>query len=499
MIPELGGGSVDGGPGSDIIDYLAADGPVRVHLSSGTATYTAPGGTEHTVTVTAVEKVDGSAHDDSIFGDDRRNVLRGKQGDDYISGFDGDDTLIGGIGADVLNGDAGNDLVKGQAGDDTLYGALGEDDLVGGPGDDYAWGGPGNDRIRGGRKAEAATSADVAHGAGDDDTCLWAAGVIDCETIVNPPGEAKVCVALGGESDDGSFNFMAWQGALDTHDLGVYAEALEPDSEADFAPNIAEFVDGGTCDLVVTVGFAMQGATEAAAAAAPAQDFLVLDVEVSGLPNVRSSTFEVQEPSFLAGYLAAGMTATGKVGTFGGIQIPPVTAFMDGFAWGVEHYNSVHAASVDVLGWDPDTQAGLFSGGFDQASGETAAQTLIDQGTDVILPVAGSGLRGAAARCQSSGKCAAIGVDADAYDSLYSYREVLLSSVVKRLDAAVADTVGSIVGTGSLGSATYTGDLANGGTSLAPFHEFDDDVPQWLKDELAALEAAIVAGTITVG
>ena len=81
---------------------------------------------------------------------------------------------------------------------------------------------------------------------------------------------------------------------------------------------------------------------------------------------MRGSAYAVDQPGFLNGYLAAGISKTGKVGTYGGIQFPAVTAFMDGFYDGVQHYNQVKGAkSVEVLGWDPTTQTGLFAGNFD--------------------------------------------------------------------------------------------------------------------------------------
>ncbi len=71
------------------------------------------------------------------------------------------------------------------------------------------------------------------------------------------------------------------------------------------------------------------------------------------IPNVLGQVFSTDQAGFLAGYLAAGVTKTGKVGTFGGIQIPTVTVFMDGYALGVKHYNEEQGTKVEVLGWDP--------------------------------------------------------------------------------------------------------------------------------------------------
>ena len=106
--------------------------------------------------------------------------------------------------------------------------------------------------------------------------------------------------------------------------------------------------------------------------------------------NGKPILFDTAQAAFLAGYTAASYSKTGVVGTFGGIQIPPVTIFMDGFADGVAYYNKVKSKNVKVVGWDVANQNGTFTGGF--AAGveaKTAAQGLLDQKADVILPVGG--------------------------------------------------------------------------------------------------------------
>jgi len=165
LLPETGNDLVDGGPGSDIVDYLAADGPVMVDLGEGTSYYNPPGeGWFHTLVL--VEKVDGSRFDDHLYGNSKRNVLRGKQGDDWIEGVAGDDDLIGGTGADTIWGGGGSDLVKGQADDDLSDSGPGNDRLLGGGGDDDLYGGDGDDVVRGG------PGEDEAGGGPGWDTCI---------------------------------------------------------------------------------------------------------------------------------------------------------------------------------------------------------------------------------------------------------------------------------------------------------------------------------------
>ena len=143
-----------------------------------------------------------------------------------------------------------------------------------------------------------------------------------------------------GGVDDKGFNQIAFEGAeRAAAEFGLTAEVLESASDADYETNIQSFLEKD-CSLIVTVGFLLGDATAAAAAANPDQQFAIIDVGYEeAIPNVLTLNFSTAEPSFLAGYLAAGMTATGKVATYGGINIPPVTIFMDGFANGVTYYN----------------------------------------------------------------------------------------------------------------------------------------------------------------
>ncbi|MBC7142954.1 MAG: BMP family ABC transporter substrate-binding protein, partial [Rhodobacteraceae bacterium] len=165
-----------------------------------------------------------------------------------------------------------------------------------------------------------------------------------------------------GGIDDNSFNQTAWKGVLDAEEkLGVGGRFLESQAETDYEANINSLL-GGQCDVIITVGFLLGDATKAAAEANPEQKFSIVDYSYDpAIPNVLGQVYATDEAAFLAGYLAAGMTRTGVLGTFGGINIPPVTIFMDGFYRGVEHYNARKGTTVTVLGWNPETREGLFT------------------------------------------------------------------------------------------------------------------------------------------
>jgi basic membrane protein A len=304
-----------------------------------------------------------------------------------------------------------------------------------------------------------------------------------------------------GGVDDKSFNATAWKGVQDSQkQLGVEAKLLESKAETDYAPNIRAFV-GQKCDIIITVGFLLGDATSAAAKQNPTQKFSIVDFAYDPtIPNVLGQVFATDEGGFLAGYLAAGMTKTGTVGTFGGINIPPVTDFMDGFARGVAYYNKAKSKTVKLLGWDPVKRTGLFTNNFDKVDdGRTYAKNLVDEGADIVMPVAGPVGLGSAALAAQLGvaKLRIIGVDADQYLTDPEHKGVYLTSVLKNMDTTTVQAVKAAMD-GSFKGGIIVGNLKSGGVGLAPFHDQDSAIPADLKREIDTVKAGIVAGTISV-
>jgi basic membrane protein A len=323
-------------------------------------------------------------------------------------------------------------------------------------------------------------------------------------------------VSDSGGFDDHSFNELGLAGLKAAADeLGVDQKSVESSSEDDYAPNI-EALLGENCSLIVTVGFLLSSATDTAAAANPDVDFAIVDdgLDNSGakdddgndvgdgkvdVPNGKPILFETDEAAFLAGYAAASYSKTGTVGTFGGIAIPPVTIFMDGFVDGVAYYNQAKGKDVKVVGWDVASQKGTFTGGFAAGTeAKAAAQTLLDAGADVILPVGGPIYQSAAEAIKDAGgDVALIGVDADVYNTDPTVKDLLLTSVMKGVDAGVSAVVKDAAA-GKFDNTPYVGTLENGGVGLAPFHDFADKVDPGLQGELDTIKAGIIDGSITV-
>jgi basic membrane protein A len=303
-----------------------------------------------------------------------------------------------------------------------------------------------------------------------------------------------------GGVDDRSFNQSAYEGltALEESE-GIEVQLAESTTDSDYAPNVAQFVQGD-CGLIVTVGFLLATATAEAAEANPEERFALVDSTTeTPLDNVKPLLFNTAEAAFLAGYVAGGMTETGTVATFGGINIPSVSIFMDGFSDGVDAFNEARGADVELLGWDKEAQDGSFTGNFeDQNAGRQLTENFIQQGADIILPVAGPvGLGAAAAAQETGGEVNLIWVDSDGFESASQFSSLFITSVLKQIDVAVEDATAAAIDD-SFSSEPYVGTLENEGVGIAPYHDFEDAVPAELSEEVDALREQIISGELVI-
>jgi len=305
-----------------------------------------------------------------------------------------------------------------------------------------------------------------------------------------------------GGINDKSFNQSAWQGMQEAAQANssISVKYLQSTTQSDYVTNINSFL-GEKCGIIVTVGYLMAQATQTAAQKNPTQDFAIVDnAYTPAIKNVDALLFNTVEDGYLGGYLAAGMSKTGKVATFGGMQLPTVTIYMDGYYDGVQAYNAKHGTHVQVLGWNETTQKGSFTGDFtNQTKGQTVTQTFISEGADVIFPVAGNVGLGAAKAVQQAdsagGNVNMEWVDTDGCVSAAQYCKYFITSVTKGIQTAVKDAVVSAQ-SGSFKGGNFIGTLANGSVALAPFHDFASKVPASLQAELKTLTTQIENGTI---
>jgi basic membrane protein A len=331
--------------------------------------------------------------------------------------------------------------------------------------------------------------------AAGDETTTTAAG--DEVTAV------KACFVTDLQGvDDRSFNAAGWTGVTDAEAAGfVLADPilLESSTAEDYQPNIEQCLSQGA-EHIVTNGFELGDATKTNAEANPDINFTIVDFGYDpDIPNVRELVYQTDEAAFAAGYLAAGVSQSGIVGTYGGLNIPTVSIFLDGYARGVAHYNELKGTDVQVIGWDIEAQDGSFTGSFDPADPavRSLCESMLDEGADIILPVGGIINLPCGTAIQDRGIDAAlIGVDVDAFEAMPpEFQDLWLVTIEKGISVQVTrsleeDAHGTWTGGGVVGN------LANDAVGLSDYHSWADRVPAELDAEVQQILADIKAGTI---
>jgi basic membrane protein A len=303
-----------------------------------------------------------------------------------------------------------------------------------------------------------------------------------------------------GSWNDKSFNEAAYDGLLKAEaELGVTINDAESHSTEDFDPNLQLMVDAG-CDVTFAVGFNLVDPVNAAALANPDFNFVTIDGFLTGdATNLKPITYAMEQSSYLVGYAAASYSTTKVVGTYGGLDIPAVTAFMQGFYQGAKAYETETGTPVTVLGMDDTGKATSFTDpalNFGDTEGAKAISAgFLAAGADVIFPVAGGLFASTAEAITESGSTTAvfIGVDKDIAVTSPEFADLVLTSVEKRMTQAVFDVISETMDSG-FDATAYVGTLENDGTALSA----SDKLSAELLTKLDELKAAIIAGDIEI-
>jgi basic membrane lipoprotein Med (substrate-binding protein (PBP1-ABC) superfamily) len=298
-----------------------------------------------------------------------------------------------------------------------------------------------------------------------------------------------------GRVNDGTFNEFAHNGVLQAQEqYGFEYKFIETVAQADYVANIQTFVDEGF-DVIVTVGFLIQDATAAAAAASP--DIVFIGVDQFYMPgeftdNLIGLQFREDQAGFLAGALAAMMSESGTIGIVAGVEIPPVKKFKHGFDNGARYVRP----DIDLLGVYLPTF-------IDPALGASTAELQIGAGADVIFGAGGPTGSGAIKAAAEQGAFV-IGVDQDEFLTTFSNGSApgadrILSSASKRVDVAVSTEISRVIEGTFVGNGIAVFDAAGNGIGLAPFHLTEDSIPDGVKAKLDEIFAAMADGTLNTG
>lgn len=286
---------------------------------------------------------------------------------------------------------------------------------------------------------------------------------------------------IGGKDDD-SFNESAYNGLLAAEEnMGVDGLELEPNSDGSNREQLLRQAAEDGSALVIGVGFNFAEVLPAVAADFPDTKFAIVDSVVEA-DNVASLVFAEEQGSFLVGAIAAQATQTNTVGFVGGVETDLIKKFQAGYEAGVEAVNP--DATVEVKYLTPD---GDFSGFNDPAKGETVAAGIYDVGADVVYHAAGGSGDGVFKAAVEADRLA-IGVDSDQYFQVDEAGQAcMLSSMLKRVDVAVYETIKALVADEFVADVTSF-DLSNGGIDYAtaggqvPDPEAIDELKQQIID-----------------
>jgi len=306
-----------------------------------------------------------------------------------------------------------------------------------------------------------------------------------------------VCVGLVtgvGQVKDNAFNQAAWEGIQQAQADGdvQVANYIETVSAKDYDENIAVFADAGY-DIIVTVGAAEGQATTDVAEKYQHVYFIGVDqYQETGAErlNLAGLVFPEDQAGFLAGALAAQMTATNMVGAVLGTDADSQTwRYGEGFRTGALYINPDLTVTVAY-----HSDADLEDADTDPDWGATMAYTLIDAGADVIF--GGPGATGdAALEAAAARGVYAIGSDLDAYYRLPEAAPRLLSSVVKQISPGIRELIGR-VRAAMTGARMFPSGNYAGVCSYAPFHDLAAQVPADVEARLDEIEQGLSDGSL---
>ncbi len=301
---------------------------------------------------------------------------------------------------------------------------------------------------------------------------------------------------IGGFSDAG-FNQNILSGfKLAAIDFPMYCQARESMSAEDITSNINYFI-ANSFEMIITVGFDASQATITAAGSHQGTSFVIIDYTMASPPsNLLCASFDVDQSSFPCGFLAAWWAlkqnqTDARVGFVAGPEIPNIRQFSVSYTHGVSYFNSLYKKNVQVMGY--------FANSFnDSLQGVRLADSLLKNNAHTIFAFAGKTGNGALYKIKQAGKWA-IGVDADQYYSIPEVSGILLTSCMKGLSSFTYDILRNYYYNKFAGGTVIYGTLSNGGVGMAPFHNYDLQIPDSVRQAISTIETGIKNGTISTG
>jgi len=312
--------------------------------------------------------------------------------------------------------------------------------------------------------------------------------------------EKKVLIAMAtdiGGLGDKSFNDGSWAALEKARDeLGVEIRVVESKQMTDYVPNLSGLAEDGAA-LVFAVGFLMADAIVESAKMNPDTYFAGIDIFLdpeTAPKNAVGILFKEEESGYLAGIVAGLLTKKyanidprlndkNVIGAVLGMDIPPVERYQAGYYAGAKAVN-------------PDCEViSVVTGSFnDQAKGKEATLALAEQGADIVFQIAGLTGLGVFTGAKEA-NILAIGVDVD---QAYLAPDTIITSAEKGITQAGFLTIKDVVEGTFEGGKNLTFGIKEKSTGISPFHNFEDKIPQEVKDALNKAIEDMKAGRIKV-
>jgi len=256
-------------------------------------------------------------------------------------------------------------------------------------------------------------------------------------------------------------------------------KASENVSNADYERVMREYATGGN-QLIVGEAFAVEAAARKVAKDFPKVYFLLGSSGKPVAPNLSVFDNFIQEPAYLSGMVAGGVTKSNKIGMVGGFPIPEVNRLMNAFMAGAKEVNPKVEFSISFINsW------------FDPPKAKEAAFAMIDKGADVMY----AERFGVSDAAKEKGKLA-IG---NVIDTQPQYPDTVVASALWHFEPS-ADRAIKLVKEGKFSAEDYGqfSMMKHKGSSLAPLGTFEKKVPAEVLAKVKAKEKAILDGKFTV-
>jgi len=311
--------------------------------------------------------------------------------------------------------------------------------------------------------------------------CALVIGKGQIEAAPQAKEQFKVALILSGPANDQGWNAVALQGLTEAEEkFGIETAYSEHVGIADGEAVFTNYAFQGY-DLIIGHGFQYGDPAIRVGKKFPGTKFLAIEA-ASSSDNVASYVIACEQAGYLMGVLAASLSKSGKIGMVGGIEQPSIIKIVEAYKLGAKLVNP------DIKVYD------IYIGSFTDVSlGKEAALTMANKGADVLSHSANQAGTGVIKAAEERGLLAT----GDSWDQNVIAPDTVVCSTVYNVPVLVMNAVEKVK------NGTFEGGIFNlgieaGVVDIAPYHSFDEVIPQDVKDRIANLKEQILNGTFKV-